>query len=38
VVDRIGGGVARTQRSGLVGMANFVSQHDSAVVTVRKIG
>ena len=38
VVDRIGGGVARTQRAGLVGMAAFRSQNDSAVVTVRKIG
>jgi hypothetical protein len=38
VIDRIGGGTARTQRSGLVGMAAFTSQHDSAVVTVRKIG
>lgn len=38
VVDRIGGGVIRTQRSGLVGLAAFASQHDSSVVTVRKIG
>ncbi len=38
VIDRIGGGVARTLRSGLVGMVAFVSQHDSAVVTIRKIG
>lgn len=38
VVDRIGGGAARTQRAGLVGMAEFRSQHDSSVVTIRKIG
>jgi hypothetical protein len=38
VIDRIGGGAARTQRSGLVGMSAFKSQNDSAVVTVRKIG
>jgi hypothetical protein len=38
VVDRIGGGVLRTVKSGLVGLASFTSQHDSAVVTVRKIG
>ena len=38
VEDRIGGGTARTQRAGLVGMAAFSSQHDSAVITVRKIG
>lgn len=38
VLDRIGGGSLRTTRSGLVGMANVTSQHDSAVVTIRKIG
>ena len=38
VVDRIGGGTARTQRSGLIGMAEFLSQHDSSVVTIKKIG
>jgi len=38
VIDRIGGIALRTQRSGLVGLAGFANQHDSAVVTVRKIG
>jgi hypothetical protein len=38
VIDRIGGSTLRTQRSGLVGLAAFTSQHDSSVVTVRKIG
>jgi hypothetical protein len=38
VVDRIGGGQLRTTRSGLVGMGVVTSQHDSAVVTIRKIG
>ena len=38
VVDRISGGSLRTTRSGLIGMAAVASQHDSAVVTVRKIG
>lgn len=38
VVDRIGGGTMRTTRTGLVGMAVMSSQHDSAVVTIRKIG
>ena len=38
VVDRIGGGTIRTRRSGLIGMGALASQHDSAVVSVRKIG
>lgn len=38
VIDRIGGSTLRTQRSGLVGLAAFTSQHDSSVVTIRKIG
>lgn len=38
VIDRIGGGTMRTARAGLVGMAALSSQHDSAVVTIRKIG
>jgi hypothetical protein len=38
VLDRIGGGTLRTARSGLVGMGVLASQHDSAIVTIRKIG
>src|ERR1043165_8489509 len=38
VIDRTGGATLRTQRSGLVGLAAFRSQHDSSVVTIRKIG
>jgi hypothetical protein len=38
VVDRIGGGTMRTMQSGLVSMGVLASQHDSAVVTIRKIG
>jgi hypothetical protein len=38
VVDRIGGGTIRTGRAGLVGLGAFERQHDSSVVTIRKIG
>jgi hypothetical protein len=38
VVDRVGGGTIRTARSGLIGMGALANQHDSAVVTIRKIG
>lgn len=38
VVDVLSGQAFRTQASGLIGLAGFRAQHDSAVVRVRKLG
>ncbi|HEY4215606.1 MAG TPA: hypothetical protein VGM67_00625 [Gemmatimonadaceae bacterium] len=38
VIDRISNTSAITTKSGLVGLGSFSKQHDSSVVTVRKIG
>lgn len=38
VIDRIANTSAVTTKSGLIGLGSFQSQHDSSVLTVRKIG
>ncbi|HEY4303118.1 MAG TPA: hypothetical protein VGM82_01520 [Gemmatimonadaceae bacterium] len=38
VVDRLSGSSWRTLKSGLIGLAGVQTQHDSAVISIRKIG